>query len=233
MRCTSVSLLVFCLCAGIHAQTTSPQTATAQTQPAAAVSFDFAFPGATPPHYSIAVESNGHASYRSDNAASDPYVKEFIISKSTCTRIFQLAREAKYFKGDFNYSKGHIASMGSKTLTYTEPVAGQSGMPGGGVRNQTVYNYSENRPIQQLTTVFQSLSNTVELGQRLQFHHRFDKLGLDAELKAAEDMAQSGQLLELQIIAPVLQDVAEDTSVLNIARERARRLLKSASEPNP
>jgi len=235
MRSVRVCLFVLGLCAAIHAQAPVAKSEVSANHPSPTVSFELTFPGATPSHYAIAVESTGRASYRSDDAATpsdqgsstaDPYALEFTVSQATCTRIFELARQADYFKKNFNYSKGRIANMGTKTLTYTEGPANASG----GTHYQTVYNYSENSAIQQLTAMFQDISNTVELGQRLKFHYRFDKLGLDADLKSAEDMARSGDLLELQVIAPVLRDLAEDTSVLHIARERAQRLLKQAGQ---
>jgi hypothetical protein len=45
-----------------------------------------------------------------------------------------------------------------------------------------------------------------------------------------EEMAQNQSLAEIQVIAPLLQNIANDSSVLNIARQRARRLLANASK---
>jgi hypothetical protein len=59
--------------------------------------------------------------------------------------------------------------------------------------------------------------------------HRFDKLGLEDELKGMENAAESHNLAELQIIAPTLKSIADDTTVLNIARQRAKKLLAKAN----
>jgi len=63
---------------------------------------------------------------------------------------------------------------------------------------------------------------------KLQFLRRFDRLGLEAELKAMEHLAEGQDLHEVQIIAPILENIANDSAVLNIARRRARRLLAKA-----
>jgi hypothetical protein len=76
-----------------------------------------------------------------------------------------------------------------------------------------------------LTNLFQGISLTIEFGRKLQFKHKYDKLGLEADLKAMEDAEANHNLAELQVIAPTLKDIADDPSVLNIARARARRLL--------
>jgi hypothetical protein len=72
------------------------------------------------------------------------------------------------------------------------------------------------------------LSNTIEHGRKLQFLRRFDKLGLEAELRVMEDAAESHTLVEIQLIAPTLESIAEDHTILNIARQRAHRLLAKA-----
>ena len=113
-----------------------------------------------------------------------------------------------------------MANTGEKTLTYADQTR----------HFQTTYNHSENKAIQQLTAFFQGISSTIEFGRKLQFKHKYDKLGLEDELKAMEDAADSHNLNEIQIIAPTLKSIADDDSVLNIARRRARHLLALAAK---
>ena len=60
------------------------------------------------------------------------------------------------------------------------------------------------------------------------FLRRFNKLGLEEELKAMESAAESHSLAELQIVVPTLESIADDPAILNIARQRAKRLLAKA-----
>jgi hypothetical protein len=80
-------------------------------------------------------------------------------------------------------------------------------------------------PIQQLTSLFQNVSATLEYGRRLSYYHRYQKLALDDELKHMEDQARRGELAELQAVQPVLQQIYDDSSVLNIVRARAQRIM--------
>jgi hypothetical protein len=234
-------LFVFVLVSGwlavSHAQQPDLEPKTPGDKPAPVIAYDQVFPGVIPAHFSVAVESTNRAAYRSDDIGTqgvsasskgDPFEQKFTVSETTRTRIFQLAKQANYFRGNFNYTKGRIANTGAKTLSYSEGPEDWFGKPTNGVRYETTYNYSENTAIQELTAIFQNISNTLELGQRLNHLHRFDRLGLDAELKRAEEMAKSGQLLELQAILPALQQVVDDSSVLHIARERAQQLIRLA-----
>src|SRR5512146_160039 len=70
------------------------------------VSFDFVWASNKPPHYAIVVDSTGTAAYRSDEnlestaATGDPYVLKFVVEEPTRSKIFALAKESNYFKGD-------------------------------------------------------------------------------------------------------------------------------------
>jgi hypothetical protein len=65
----------------------------------------------------------------------------------------------------------------------------------------------------------------MEFARHLQYFRRYQPLALEEDLKRMEEMAKDNDLKELQAIAPILQDIAEDKSILNVARIRAQRLL--------
>lgn len=194
------------------------------------ISFSFALPGAVPPSYEVTVKSDGQGSYRSEDAPQagaaqgEPYSLQFTVSEATRTRLFDLAKQANFFQGDFEYRKSKIANMGAKTLTYAD----SSGS------HKTQYNYSMDAAILQITKLFQDLSSTLEFNRRLTFLYRFDKLGIDAELKNMEAAAKQGDLAELQVAQPILSQIAEDHGIMNVARRRADELLrKMATGPAP
>ena len=47
------------------------------------------------------------------------------------------------------------------------------------------------------------------------------------QLQSMLELRSEGHLLELQTITPLLQKIAEDGSLMNLARQRARQLIKS------
>lgn len=181
-------------------------------------------PNAPAHHYSLVVQSTGRAAYTSvgpvlpDATSGAPYMEKFEVTAPTRERIFQLAEQANYFQGDFDFKKHRIADSGTKTLSYADPHQ----------QHTTTYNWSENPAIQDLTKIFQGMVNTEESARRMLYYRRYDKLGLEPELQRLEDMAKSGDAIELQSIAPLLQQITQDSSVLHVARQRAERLLKKA-----
>jgi hypothetical protein len=190
------------------------------------ITFDRVWEAYKPQEVTITVQSTGSARYISRNPftppepGSDPdYMLDFTISTRNQERLFRDAREANYFNGDFSYKKHVVASTGKKTLTYSDSVRHFS----------TTYDYSDNKAIEEITNLFSGISNTIEHGRKLVFLHRFDKLGLEDELKGMESAAEGHNLAELQIIVPTLKSIEDDTTVLNIARQRAKKLLARAN----
>jgi hypothetical protein len=195
----------------------------ASAEETATISFTLDFPGSEPSHYLIRVSSDGHCLYDSSGKLSpdvedDSFHLDFSISPKTRQRIFDLAKRAHYFQGDLEYKKRNLASSGAKTLAYKD--AQQS--------SQATYNYSPVPGVGELTQLFQNLSSTLEFGRRLQYFHHYQKLALDEELKRMEDMAQQNSLEELPAVAPILEQIAKDSSVINPVRARAERLLRRA-----
>ncbi len=185
------------------------------------VTFTFDWP-VHPPRYSIAVDSAGHASYTAEDDKDEPYIVKFTASRGTRERIFAAATALNYFQGQFDFTRHRIAFTGSKTLAYADPAS----------HFQTTYNWSENPQLMALTHLFQGIANTLEGGRKLQFLRRFDRLGLNDQLKEMEDEAKDHFLAEVHVIEPVLRQIADDPAIMDLARQRARRLLRLAAAEN-
>jgi hypothetical protein len=184
------------------------------------------FPGSEPSHYAISVSSNGRSTYDSDGKLSpdsegDPFHLDFSMSNDTSRRVFDLAEKARYFQGEIDSKKKNLASTGAKTLSYRDSSR----------NTKATYNYSPILPVQQLTELFQKLSMTLEFGRRLQYFHHYQKLALDEELKRMEGIADQNNLEEMSAVAPILQQIVTDTSVINPVRVRAQRLMEKAGRP--
>jgi hypothetical protein len=198
----------------------SQQTPSGGAVAPATVTFTLDFPQSNPEHYSIAVDSAGHARYEctgtlAEDSEEQAYRAEFLVSAGNRERIFSLAKQAQYFAGKIDSGNRKLASTGAKVLSYQD-----------GQRSNTArYNYSNLAAVQQLTTLFQNMTSTLEYGRRLAYYHRYQKLALDDELKRMETQARNNELSELQGVVPVLQEILEDPSVINVVRARAKELI--------
>ena len=185
------------------------------------ITFELSWKASDPQWYEISVDQNGQATYQSQAKAdanqpkAEPYTLHFIMSQGTRTKIFQIAGALHDFNGNFE-TRAKIAQTGQKTLTFRQ----------GDRENKTTLNYSDNPQMNEVIGLFQRMSTTFETAQKLDYDMRFDKLGLDRDLKSLVQLDKDNQLAELQVIAPMLERIANDDSVMNIARQKAKLLLE-------
>lgn len=196
-----------------------------QTQAPAVVTFTLDFPNSQPEHFSLRVQSDGSAHYQSsgrlspDSDDTDNFDLDFTLAAPTRLKIFDLTAKAGYFQKNLDAHRKNVAFSGKKTLSYKD--AERTG--------ESTYNYSSNPAVEELTTLMESLSVTLEFGHRLQYDRRYQKLALDEELKHMEDLDRNHELVEVTAIQPVLDQIIADPAVINLTRARAQRLLDHAA----
>ena len=221
MRGLRIVLAVLAL-AGVSCAS-PPQQSAGPASPAT-VTFKLNFPHSDPEDYSISIAATGHAQYQCTGAVvpdsePDSYRSEFEVSPETREKIFAWSKQARYFAGGIDSGNRKLAFTGTKTLIYHDAQHD----------NTASYGYSNIAAVRQLTELFQGMAATLEYGRRLAYYHRYQKLALDDELKQMETQAKNNELSELQSVAPVLQEIIGDNSVLNITRARAQELLQMGS----
>jgi hypothetical protein len=213
--------------------------ATAAGQPAASeaipagpeVSFQFERIGLPVPKFTIVVHEDGTGSYQAQlaavsagagqtSAAGPPVNKAIKLSSPTTQTIFTTAHALDRFNIECNSKAKNIANTGKKTLSY-------KGADGQG---SCLYNYSENKGVAQLTDTFQAIAFTMDEGRKLEFLHRFDRLGLYSEMDVLSHEVQEKRALELGNIAPALKAIIADEALMQRVRERAAHLLAESEE---
>jgi hypothetical protein len=192
--------------------------------PASTVAFEQTFPGSDPAHYLISITSDCHATYESNgkltpqSEGDDSFHLGFKASAPTCSKVFDLAKQAHYFEREIDSKKKNLASTGIKVLSYKD----------GQKSTKSTYNYSTIVSVQELTEIFQGLGATLEFGRRLEYDHHYQKLALDDEMKRMQESETSRGLQDVSAIEAILQQIVDDPSVIQVVRVRAQRLLAAA-----
>jgi hypothetical protein len=195
------------------------------TLPDALFTFTLDFPGSQPEHYSIEVPSPGVAHYTStgrlsaDSDVIDGFNLDFSLTPATRQKIFDLVARAGYLQKDVASHRKGMAFTGNKTLIYQDAQR----------HGQATFNYTANTSVEELTSLMQNLSATLEFGHRLDYYHHYQKLALDEELKRMEEMSRDHELSEVPAIQPILEQIISDSSVINVTRARAQRLLDAST----
>jgi hypothetical protein len=83
-----------------------------------------------------------------------------------------------------------------------------------------------------LTELLQGIVTTLDFGRKLDFDHRFDRLGLDQDTADLMEAVGEGRAIEVGAIGRTLRSIALDNEVLERVRQRASSLLQQSPPPN-
>lgn len=175
-----------------------------------------------PSYYSIAVDATGTATYLSAPEGLDktgiPYTTEFQVSDRTRRIILNLAQKLDYFAGSYGELQSSPETHNVYTLAYRY----------GSVHNQYTYSTSSDADLEELTSVFEELSQTFEFGRKLSEDELHNRRAIGPQLEAMRTKADRHALRDLPALVPILRNVAADTSVDAEARKQASSLIKLA-----
>jgi len=216
---TALALLSFKFAASLPLHAKAPA-------PLPQISFDYTRPGLPTPKFTLTVSADGTGTYAGQEVlapshysnlptAPRPFERAVTLSDATTKKIFDLAGGTPFSDSLCASKAKNIADTGTKIITYTSA----------GERRSCTYNYTEQKEVAALTTLFLNLAETMDEGRRLEFMHRFDRLGLDAELISFTRELDEGRAMEPGTIAPTLHSLADDSALLQRVRTRAAALL--------
>lgn len=176
-------------------------------------------PGLQVPHWQISVPPRGMAEYTGKpEKGNDPGQVLFRFSEAGRARVGALLTRSKGLKPCETKSKG-LANMGIKDVVYA---------PVDGTESHCAFNYTDNKPLSELSDYMLSLAGTLQAGLELERLHRYDRLGLDpVMIRLAED-AKTGRAVEMGSIQPTLESLVADEALLDRVRSKAQQLLELA-----
>lgn len=198
----------------------------------ATVTYRRVFKGSNPEFIEIKVAEDGAATYDIRQLSEDPDPEPFQVGEPVRAKIFELAGELHNFDGvDLDVHR-RIADLGQKTFRYEK----------GSEVHEAHYNYTLNHSATQLALIFEGLfqqqRDLTTLEQRL----KYDRLGVNDALHQFEDDLSQRTLPEPEHLLPVLDRIAAEPRIVDVARQLARALAErirmtqpdtSGSEPAP
>jgi hypothetical protein len=218
------TLLLLSMAALFGVQQPSPADATAMAFHGVAFDFDPRADAHTP-SYTLSFNANGTGKYIEypmdipDGPAARPVF--LTVSAATLQRLMA-AHDAVMHSaptGDCGTRHRNIASTGKKKLTFYD----------GDQSVSCDFDFSDDARVEDCAAAFQAMAETLRFSDRLDHEHRFDRLGLDAEMDSLVSENAAGRAIELQNIARTLQSIVDDDRVIERVRRKAARLLQDAA----
>jgi hypothetical protein len=189
----------------------------------ATITYQRIFKDSKPEFIEIKVKDDGQASYDIRQLADEADPQPLEMSQALRERIFQLADLLHNFENlDLDVHK-HMAQLGQKTLRYEN----------GATVHEAKFNYTINHDAGQLEVIFEGLAQQQEDSLKLDQELRYDHLGVNDALREFEDDLDRHQLPEPQSFLPVLDRIAANSQLLDIARQRARAIAERIRTATP
>jgi len=208
----------------------APVAAHGQTPPVADPTFqlDFSNPGLLPSQWTLTLRPDGTGHFRSpagkpqgdatEEIAPSVVDRDIQVSAAYAQRVFTAAERHRWFN-EACESHLKVAFQGWKTLTYSGPQG----------KGSCTFNYSKDKEIQDLGDSLEAVAETILEGARLELLLQHDRLGLDAEMEFLVEAVSDGRAQQVGVIREILGRLAQDDTVLERVRKRARTLLALGS----
>lgn len=223
MRSTSVLFTAVAVISGsVSLAAQNPQLRTPRARRFPTVFFTSVLWSGDPAYYSIALDSSGTATYESLPASVGengvPYTMEFQVSDRTRRVAFNLAQGMNFFSGLTREAVPPAQSSRVRTLAYVDTT----------FNNQFTYGVPSTPDLEEITSVFEEMSETFETGRRLAYFEQHEKGALAPELDRLETQTKRRHLREFQALTPILRGLAEDPTLGADVRNQAKKLLAVA-----
>jgi hypothetical protein len=188
----------------------------------AEIIFRRVFKSSTPELIEIVVhEGSDNASYEIRQLDDDAGAVAFAVGAPLRARMFALAGQLNHFQAQDLDVHRKIASLGEKTFRWQQGTIGY----------ETKFNYTLNAAATQLLQIFEGLARQQENFELLSRRMKYDRLGINDALIECDADYTRGLLPEPQTLLPLLDQIAGDTHLVDIARQRARNLGERIRHP--
>jgi len=202
--------------------TLASQAKSTATDNAARLTFRRVFKLSTPELIEIVVRENSDAAtYEIRQLDDDPGSLPFTVSAPLRAKMFALAGQLNHFENQDLDVHRKIASLGEKTFRWQQ----------GAVVHETKFNYTLNPAATELLQIFEGLARQQEHFDILTRRIKYDRLGMNDALMECDSDFSRGLLPEPQTLLPLLDQIAGDAHLVDIARQRARNLAERIRHP--
>ena len=179
------------------------------------LSYTRIFKSSSPEFIEIVVwDDTDAATFEIRQLDEEPGASPFKVGAQLRAKMFELAAQLNHFQNvDLDVHR-RIANLGEKTFRWQE----------GSQSYSTKFNYTLNSAASQLMQIFEGLARQQELVTMLERRMKYDRLGINDALLEFETDLDHKLLPEPQRALPALDQIAGDSRVIDIGRQRARAL---------
>jgi hypothetical protein len=169
------------------------------------------FPGSVPAYAKIVITKDGALTYQEE--ADEPEPSKAQLTAPETAAIFDLASKLNFFKITLE-SGLKVAKTGDKTYRWED----------GSTTNEAKYNYSTDVTARALQDWFEHITESQRLLADLERTYKYDRLGVNEIVVRLDAAWQQKRVVAPTQFTAILDRIAKNESLLNMARDRAAGL---------
>jgi hypothetical protein len=178
------------------------------------------FKGSAPEYLAITVDTTGAATYEGRRLDEASHPRAMQLSPATTARLFELAARLGKFHSIELESHKEVANIGLKTFRYEKE----------GETNQVQFNYTLRQDASELADRFERIGCVMQHQVALENGMKYDPLGLPRELQQIKQDLTKKALADPELLIPSLEQIAQNSRYLNVAKNRAQDILRHLQE---
>jgi len=166
--------------------------------------------------YGIELNSNGKGQFYFKKRNDDEIKQPVKLRTSAIETLRALFQKADFLNESRDFvSQRKVADMGSKKVRFET----------GSKQREVVYNYTEDRTLQEITTFFENLCQQERALFEMDLALKYDRLGIPKKLDELDSNLNAKRIIAPERFAPVLEKIYADQTLMNLARKEAKKLL--------
>jgi hypothetical protein len=167
-------------------------------------------------YYAVALNSNGKGEFYFKMRNEDEIKLPVILRASAIEVLRALFQKANFLDESREFvSPRKVADMGLKTVR----------LEAGSRHREVIYNYTEDRALQEITNFFENLSQQERSLFEIDLALKYDRLGIPKKLDELDKSLSAKRIIAPERFAPVLEKIYADQALMNLARKEAKKLL--------
>lgn len=165
----------------------------------------------------IEVETDGSTRYLLRLGDGEPVEVDFQLKRHTLRHLLEMFAQADFLNRDKNFvSSRRVADTGTRTIRLVS----------GPQEREVVLRHTDNKTFRKIVTFFDHLSAQERFLLDLKLTLKHDRLGIPRKLDQLRGFLDRKTIVDPQRFSPILKRISQDTSLMNLARKTARKLLR-------
>jgi len=183
----------------------------AMTASAQRIVYTKVFPGSVPAYVKVVIAQDGALTYQEEANETEPETVK--LDPAETAAIFDLASKLDHFKGKIE-SGLKVAKVGEKTYRWED----------GSAVSEAKYNHTNDETARALQDWFEHITESLRLRADLERTYKYDRLGVNEIVVRLDAAWAAKRVVAPMQFTPILDRIAKNESLLNMARERAAGL---------